>query len=476
MKRNIIYLVGALLSSAILTFSCSDDDTPTYSDISVDKTDLFIKIENPTTEVNIISGNGNYRLTIADENIVTGRLEGNKIFFTGLKNGTTTATITDWTKHSNTINVRVKEDFELALDKNELTLIKDVKATEKVSIISGNGEYKVESSDETIATATLTENNKIEITAISNGLADITVTDADGKKVVLKVTAAEHEFKIGDIPEGTWGMREAKNIAILSGNGEYTTASDNEEIATAEIIDNNTIKVTGHKEGEATIIITDKMGFTQSFTINVEFKLISVTNIDVLEIDETVVLDILSGGSNYTFSITDGASGFSSNPKIECIISDDNKKLSIKGLSRGWNQVIKLTDNEVEQSVDITIQTVDVPFFTASKRYFINSWFANDMAIASHEAKDGKERVTMSNKRKIIGTPIDGWRISFTGGMNADVNPKENPVLAHIDGSGKEDRFITITNLRIVKAEDGWYWIKFREEGLNFDSYMVLKP
>lgn len=476
MKRNIIYLVGALLSSAILTLSCSDDDTPTYSDISVDKTDLFIKIENPTTEVNITNGNGNYRLTIADENIVTGRLEGNKIFFTGLKNGTTTATITDWTKHSNTINVRVKEDFELALEKNELTLIKDLKATEQISITSGNGGYKVESSDETIATAILTENNKVEISVISNGFVDVTVTDADGNKEVIKVTAAEHEFKIGDIPEGTWGMREAKNIAILTGNGEYTTAIDNEEIATAEIIDDNIIKVTGHTEGEATITITDKMGFTQSFTINVEFKLISVTNINELEINETVVLDILSGGSNYTLSITDGASGFSSNPKIECIISDDNKKLSIKGLSRGWSQVIKLTDNDVEQSVNITIQTVDVPFFSASKRYFISSWFANDMEIASHETKDGKERVTMSNKRKYIGTPIDGWRISFTGGMNADVNPKENPVLAHIDSSGKEDRFITITNLRIVKVEDGWYWIKFREEGLNFDSYMVLKP
>lgn len=54
MKRNIIYMVGALLSSAILTFSCSEDDVPSYNEVSVDKTELLIKIENPNAEVNII--------------------------------------------------------------------------------------------------------------------------------------------------------------------------------------------------------------------------------------------------------------------------------------------------------------------------------------------------------------------------------------------------------------------------------------
>ena len=45
-------MVGALLSSAILTFSCSDDDAPTYSEMAVDKTDIFIQAdgEHPTAE------------------------------------------------------------------------------------------------------------------------------------------------------------------------------------------------------------------------------------------------------------------------------------------------------------------------------------------------------------------------------------------------------------------------------------------
>lgn len=479
MKKNLIYLAGALLSSAILTFSCSEDDIPSYSDVSVDKNDLFIKIENPTAEVNITNGNGNYKVTVADESIATATLDGTRITINGLKNGTTTATVMDWAKRSAVINIRVKEDFELKLDKEEVTLFPNNNEKNKalVNIISGNGDYQVESDNAQIAIAELNEAGELTITAIDYGFANITVTDADGNKKVIKVISAEHELTFNKFPEGTtWGIGETKNITILSGNGEYTVKSDHEEIASAELVDDNTIKVTGRTEGDATITVSDKMGVTQTITIRVVLKLVTITNIDEVVINETVELDLLSGGSDFTITITDGATGFSKDPKIECTISDDHSKLLIKGLSRGWSQVINLTDNGIGKSVDITVQTVDVPFFTASKRYFINSWFANDMEIASHEVKDGKERVTMSNKRKFIGTPIDGWRISFAGGMNADVNPKENPILAHIDSNGKEDSFIPITNLRIIKVEDGWYWIKFRQEGLSYDSYMVLKP
>lgn len=480
MKKNLIYLAGALLSSAILTFSCSEDDIPSYSDVSVDKNDLFIKIENPTAEVNITNGNGNYKVTVADESIATATLDGTRITINGLKNGTTTATVMDWAKRSAVINIRVKEDFELKLDKEEVTLFPNNNEKNKalVNIISGNGDYQVESDNAQIAIAELNEAGELTITAIDYGFANITVTDADGNKKVIKVISAEHELTFNKFPEGTtWGIGETKNITILSGNGEYTVKSDHEEIASAELVNDNTIKVTGRTEGDATITVSDKMGVTQTITIRVVLKLVTITNIDEVVINETVELDLLSGGSDFTITITDGATGFSKDPKIECTISDDHSKLLIKGLSRGWSQVINLTDNGIGQSADITVQTVDVPFYTKTKRYFINSWFANDMAVAKHETADNKERIIMANKKGgwiSPDTPVDGWIISFTGGMNADVNPKGDPVLGHIDSKGKEDQYYEIDNLRIVKVEDNWYWIKFRQKGNEFDSYMVL--
>ena len=114
MKKNILHLVGALLSSAILMFGCSED-IPTYSELTVDKTEVFIQAdgENPTAIVNITEGNDNYKISVADENIATATIDGTHVIINGLKNGTTTATVIDWTKHSVVINIKVKENFDL---------------------------------------------------------------------------------------------------------------------------------------------------------------------------------------------------------------------------------------------------------------------------------------------------------------------------------------------------------------------------
>lgn len=480
MKRNIIYLVGALLSSAILTLSCSDDDTPTYSDISVDKTDLFIKIENPTTEVNIISGNGNYRLTIADENIVTGRLEGNKIFFTGLKNGTTTATITDWTKHSNIINVRVKEDFELALDKNELTLIKDLKATEQISITSGNGGYKVESSDETIATAILTENNKVEISVISNGFVDVTVTDMDGNKEVIKVTAAEHLFEIGDLPTETWYPSEVKEILIKSGNGDYEAVEGfDTEIASVEIVDNS-IKITGNdKAGETTITIKDKMGFTVEIPVKVEYK---------LQIDK-LVLDWLVAGEEAEVNILLGSGDYEITPSsnsIEATLSDDNTKIIVKGVSQKSLQTITVKDKGWNQEVTIKVLIIDNNAFeTYGARWYVQGSFQNGIEMSTISTDGEREHIKVGSSTFGWGSskkPANGYHISFEGGRG--VGKKTNPSqLVRINNIAGESNICPITDLEIVKREytnvsdeangKGKFWIRFKEEGREEYSYII---
>lgn len=111
MKNKITYLAGALLSSAILMFSCSDDSVPTYREIAVDKTEVSMKMgmENPTTEINITGGNGNYKVTVTDEYVATATVNGTKVVFTGLKSGETTATVMDWARKSVVITVKIAE-------------------------------------------------------------------------------------------------------------------------------------------------------------------------------------------------------------------------------------------------------------------------------------------------------------------------------------------------------------------------------
>ena len=270
MKRNIIYMVGALLSSAILTFSCSDDDAPTYSEMAVDKTDIFIQAdgEHPTAEVNITNGNGNYKITVADENIATATLDGTRVIINGLKNGTTTATVMDWTKHSAVINIKVKEDFELKLSQEEVTLFlnEEKKNTALVNIVSGNGDYQVESSNSEVATAELTTEGKILITALSSDFCDVTVTDADGKKATVKVGVCDEHLALEDITGKVCVATQTLDIAVASGNGEYSVVSENPEIATAEIVD-EVVRVTGVSKGEAAFTVTDRMKLTTTIKV-----------------------------------------------------------------------------------------------------------------------------------------------------------------------------------------------------------------
>ncbi len=472
MKNNILYMVGALFSSAILAFGCSDDDVPSYSEITVDKNEVFIQADSdtPTAEVNILNGNGNYKITVADENIATASLEGTHITFTGIKNGSTTATVMDWTKHSTVITLKVKEDFDLKLDKSELIMIKDVTAPQVVSIMSGNGGYQVESSLPEVAAAELTTEDKVQITALTVGIADITVTDADGKKATVKVTVADGMLELEDVSGRIWGIGETSTLDILSGNGEYKVASDNEAVATAEIIE-NTVSVTGHAEGEANITVTDKMGLTATATIKVRVgPSLETTVIDKLWIGEDQEIAILGGSGDYSIETSSKA--------IEGSVAADNTKLIISGKESAINQTVTFTDNIFGMSIEIKVKWMDYPFDTYKARWFIDGDFGVP-AGSIFDTKEGREYLSVGKTKKVSGKTviIEGFVVSFEGGR--EVGSKTNATLHHLDASGNAIDAITITDLRIEKTEqidasgDGKYWIKFREEGKDEDSYIV---
>lgn len=194
MKKNLIYLAGAFISSAILTFGCSEE-LPTYTELAVDKTEVFIQADgnDPTARINITSGNGNYKLTVADDGIATATMDGNQILINGLRNGTTTATVMDWAKYSAVITIRVKEDFDFLLDRTELEMVMGVNENELINILSGNGGYQMTSSNESVATAVLSEGGQVSVTAHAAGTCTITVTDADGLTQTVSVTVAEEQ-------------------------------------------------------------------------------------------------------------------------------------------------------------------------------------------------------------------------------------------------------------------------------------------
>lgn len=472
MKKNLIYLAGALLSSAILTFGCSED-IPSYRELTVDKTDFFIQADgnNPTAEFNITDGNGNYKISVADENIATATLDGTHVTLNGLKNGTTTVTITDWAKYSSVVNVKVKEDFELKLGKTELVMFLGENDNELVNIVSGNGGYQVVSSDNDIATAELNEEGKISVTAQSSGFCNVTVSDADGNKTPLKIRVCDEHLILADITGRAWVIGKPESIEITSGNGEYTAISEDPNIATVEITD-NAVSITGISKGETNITVTDKMELTTTVKIRVagEFK-IETTSFDNLWIGETQEINIVDGSGNYNIN---------SESSIKCELSKDKSKLIVTGVGMAFSQTIKVTDNVFSETIEISVKFTDYPFENAVARWFVQGAYNTPGSCSIAESNDITTIKAGEWYKPWFGDGYvrNGFIISFKG--DHKVGEKTEVHLYPLNNSGKNGAEIQVSNVVMEKVQydegrepNGFFWIKFREEGKDYDSYLV---
>ena len=70
-----------------------------------------------------------------------------------------------------------------------------------------------------MATAEVSEDGKISVTAISSDFCNITVTDADGNKTILKVNVYDEHLVTEDITGKVCMIGEALNIGITSEMG-----------------------------------------------------------------------------------------------------------------------------------------------------------------------------------------------------------------------------------------------------------------
>ncbi|MCD7963057.1 MAG: hypothetical protein LUF90_05820 [Rikenellaceae bacterium] len=66
------------------------------------------------------------------------------------------------------------------------------------------------------------------------------------------------------------GTGLTNTLDIITGGGFYTAESDNETVATAEIINGTQVQVTGNTAGgSAAVTITDRFGQTASFMVEI---------------------------------------------------------------------------------------------------------------------------------------------------------------------------------------------------------------
>lgn len=220
MKKNRLYIAGFLLAAVNLFSGCSEDD-PSYANLVADKQELTINLDEKAEGViQIIQGNGNYKVTSSNEDVVTATIDNDQIQVTGLKAGDANVTITDWARRSTNVKVIVDQLVDLVLKVSSTVMYPNEDKT--IEVYTGNGGYSITVDNPSIAKATINDKGQIQIESLVPGTATFTVKDRRDKttELIVKVKKRMVVDNSENIPYLVIGT--PATIKILDGNGGYT--------------------------------------------------------------------------------------------------------------------------------------------------------------------------------------------------------------------------------------------------------------
>ena len=249
----------------------------------------------------------------------------------------------------------------LTLEKSAVT----VKQTESaiVRITSGNGDYKVESADKSIATAAIEQNN-VKITAVAEGQTTLTVADVKGQKATIAVTIESN------IDPSERLSVENQEVTLINGEDKVNrilNAKDKGARLSFTITPAGSVTVTveerivaGNPEGEnlrikaltvgtAQVIVKDNTDSqTTTFKVIVSAAELTVAKTDTeVEAEATTEIRINTGNPDYT--VTSSAATIATAEVKEGTrinhLDTPHKAIFIKGLAAG-TATITLKDSQ----------------------------------------------------------------------------------------------------------------------------------
>lgn len=249
----------------------------------------------------------------------------------------------------------------LTLEKSAVT----VKQTESaiVRITAGNGGYKVESADKSIATAAIEQNN-VKITAVAEGQTTLTVADIKGQKATIAVTIESN------IDPSERLSVENQEVTLINGEDKVNrilNAKDKGARLSFTITPAGSVTVTveerivaGNPEGEnlrikalnvgtAQVIVKDNTDSqTTTFKVIVSAAELTVAKTDAeVEAEATTEIRINTGNPDYTVTssaATIATAEVKDGTRINHL-DTPHKAIFIKGLAAG-TATITLKDSQ----------------------------------------------------------------------------------------------------------------------------------
>lgn len=270
--KVIKYFVFSLLCCLC---ACNDDDDNKNNEIPDDSVELKVDTEEisiaqgDTRTVNIMSGNGEYVVTSANEEVVTAEVEGNAVKLTAVKgqnNAQGIVYVRDKYYQRAKILVNTAAEFELKLNKTLFTLYSQVEGADEafIKIYTGNGGYSLEVIDENncieVDRSTLEDTESFTVKGVGQGNAEIKVTDQQGKEAFVNLNVIAPKQITTDADEKGILIKAnqgSQQVKILTGNGEYQIYDAGDPKIIRLEVYGNIVTVTGRKAGETSFTLID---------------------------------------------------------------------------------------------------------------------------------------------------------------------------------------------------------------------------
>ena len=309
--------------------------------------------------------------------IVRSVLSGSALSITGMAPGNKTVAISDAKGAVIRIDVTVNPGLFVDSPSN-VTIVSGTGSIYTVHggvpYTSGASNYRVNSSNPAVATATVTAST-LSISALTNGSTSLVISDAVGATTTIDVTVLSAGALMSTAPSNlTLAVGATSDTyAVTGGTGAYTAVSTNTALATAVVTGGSStagstlvIKAAaGSQGGNVTVNVTDTAG--NKFTVSV-----TVSAPAALSTTAPATLAIAPGGSSpVNFGIFGGTGAgtyraVSSNVAV-AIVSDPaaGSTLTILGIASGVTTVTVYDAKGASVTIPVTV-TSPGPLFTSA--------------------------------------------------------------------------------------------------------------
>ncbi len=275
-----------LLLALTFLFGACNKDNSIDPEIDIDDTGQVLKLSvagHVTTdkydfEFDILSGNGEYEITISDESAAKATIEGNKVTVHLLRRDVS-LTVSDKSDQSVSLII-MSSAKELIPNSYTLLLPKDKSHTMDIGF--GVGGYEIETIKGSSATAIVTADDDIQVTANTIGNIYFMITDKRGSTAPLTVLVPSY-YDLGyENLKITTSNDERVNIIIKRSEGDWSFVNKPSSplIIDATILSkanfemkNDVLQFDTHKDdmkGSTTIYLKDSLGNRASVTVEVK--------------------------------------------------------------------------------------------------------------------------------------------------------------------------------------------------------------